>query len=892
MKVTENIQRYLAMHTHPDLAALYNPGMEVQVMVRPDGGHPTEGGKSYSDGINTWFNFRIPKNARTTPEFRDWELKWPLQEHCLAIGMTGWNFAERKSMHVAYDFDAICGTSHQGTGVTQEELDRVRDAACAIPWVETRKSTGGGGLHLRVHLGKGVPTANHTEHAALGRAILGMMSAEAGFDFADKVDICGGNMWVWHRKMTPENSGLTLVKPRERDLNDVPENWRDHIDVVSRKRRKVRVPGLNDSAQDKLASLADTTKSAPLDDTHRKLMDWLTENRWTCVWEADHGMMRTHTAGLAEAHAALDYLGFFKTLATGRDKSDYNCFAFPKPDGGWRVVRYGQGTLEADTWVQDADWTYCYLNQRPDLKTAALAKGGVADEDGGFVFPSLMTAAEVAKILGAKVDVNGALAGRQTKLRSAKDGSGLVVEVKREKDDTDTDIAGYIAKKGTLKKVVNASLPTYTQAASFDAKIRYLLTPAKEPGGWVLSLHDDWFAQPKDNIISVLMNNGMSAADAKATTGQIVEDGWILSSIPFQAEYPGGRRWNKDAAQFRFKPVEEDDCPHPHWDMILNHCGKGINDAVTLNDWCVENAVTTGATYLRYWLSSMIQYPYEPLPYLFFFSEPYQNCGKSSFHEAINLLMTKGVMRADQALQSQGNFNGELAGAILCVVEETDLSKAGSRVYEKMKDWVTGRQISLHTKGLTPYLIANMTHWIQCSNLQRACPVFEGDTRVSMVQVYPFDVGQEIPWPRLKMKLEEEAPAFLRTILDTNIPPSNGRLRIPVIDTEDKARAIEFTRDELQTFIAEKCHYIPGARILFSDFYDRFMETLGVSEKVKWTKNKVSASLPPKYPKGHGAHNNIFIGNISFDNLQPNPGAKPLIRAGKKLLSVDEIQAS
>ena len=61
MKVTENIRRYLGLYTHPDLAALYNPGMEVQVMVRPDGGQPTEGSKSFTDGINTWFNFRIPR---------------------------------------------------------------------------------------------------------------------------------------------------------------------------------------------------------------------------------------------------------------------------------------------------------------------------------------------------------------------------------------------------------------------------------------------------------------------------------------------------------------------------------------------------------------------------------------------------------------------------------------------------------------------------------------------------------------------------------------------------------------------------------------------------------------------------------------------------------------
>ena len=58
-----------------------------------------------------------------------------------------------------------------------------------IPWVTVRKSTGGNGIHLYVFL-PDVPTANHTEHAALARAVLGQMSALVGFDFKAKVDAC------------------------------------------------------------------------------------------------------------------------------------------------------------------------------------------------------------------------------------------------------------------------------------------------------------------------------------------------------------------------------------------------------------------------------------------------------------------------------------------------------------------------------------------------------------------------------------------------------------------------------------------------------------------------------------------------------------------------------
>src|SRR5207253_13694 len=98
---------------------------------------------------------------------------------------------------VGFDFDAITGHSK---GISNQELDRVRAAACGLPWVEVRKSTGGAGLHLYVHLNE--PTKNHTEHADLAKVVLAQMSAQTGFDFGSQIDVCGGNLWIWHRKAT------------------------------------------------------------------------------------------------------------------------------------------------------------------------------------------------------------------------------------------------------------------------------------------------------------------------------------------------------------------------------------------------------------------------------------------------------------------------------------------------------------------------------------------------------------------------------------------------------------------------------------------------------------------------------------------------------------------
>ena len=194
---TEAIKAFLKVSTWPDLAALYTSDMEVQVNVGQDGGEriSSEGFKgrkshSYSDGLTTWKSFRIPWKANSDPEYNDFEINFDLAEHADAIGLTGWDWFNKISRWVAFDFDDISG--HNSNALIDAELEAVKEAACKIPWVTVRKSTSGGGLHLYVFLN--VPTANHTEHAALARSILGKMSAAAGFDFESKVDVCGGIM--------------------------------------------------------------------------------------------------------------------------------------------------------------------------------------------------------------------------------------------------------------------------------------------------------------------------------------------------------------------------------------------------------------------------------------------------------------------------------------------------------------------------------------------------------------------------------------------------------------------------------------------------------------------------------------------------------------------------
>ena len=212
--VTQAVRRFLTAqktkHNGPDLLERYLAldGMETQICVHRGDGEPVDGkSNTYSDGVRTWGPIRIPWKANSVPEWRDYHLSWPLHEYVDAIGSTGWNYLTRTSLYVAFDFD---GMTH-GAGLTEQQLNEVRQAASELQYVEVRRSSGGSGYHFYVMLDL-IPTANHTEHAALAKRVLKKMSCDAKFDFASRVDVCGGNFWFYHRKATKENQGFSLIK--------------------------------------------------------------------------------------------------------------------------------------------------------------------------------------------------------------------------------------------------------------------------------------------------------------------------------------------------------------------------------------------------------------------------------------------------------------------------------------------------------------------------------------------------------------------------------------------------------------------------------------------------------------------------------------------------------
>ncbi|OHB68992.1 MAG: hypothetical protein A2V70_09230 [Planctomycetes bacterium RBG_13_63_9] len=244
-----------------------------------------------------------------------------------------------------------------------------------------------------------------------------------------------------------------------------------------------------------------------------------------------------------------------------------------------------------------------------------------------------------------------------------------------------------------------------------DAVIRSLKTPDQHDAGFrILDADGVWVLRNRTAALDMLAN--LQAPDPTAVIAMLQFRNWTLSNIPFQPEFPGGRVWNI-GAQLAYQPTtEERPMEHPHWDMILSHLGKGLDEVVKADPWCQMNGITSGASDLLHWCASLFQRPDQKLPYLFIYGR--QNYGKSSLHQGLDLLMSKGYVKAHNALLSK--YNGELDGAILAVVEEVDLSGKAIDAYNRMKDLVTGDKIVIHPKYVNPYTTWSYLHWIQCAN--------------------------------------------------------------------------------------------------------------------------------------------------------------------------------
>ena len=769
-----------------------------------------------------------------------------------------------------------------------------------MPELLILRSTSGSGLHLYLECDPEHPptTTTHTEHAALALAALQHLSKKVGFDFGSHLDVGGGNMWIWARKMNPGNQGLTIVKDNVHENGDKayykpPEDWRNYLEVAQGKRATPRTTGANDELQDAIDRHNSNRDNVQLTPEHKRVIDDLHEicPEAETVWLEHDGLLQTHTWALKQIFLKGDYLGVFDTLSNSVGDGKTNCFGYPRPDGGWKFIRFGEsGAPESPEWVQArGEWTYCFFNSRVTLSMASLV-GGAEDTAGKFVFDTQEEAIQAASALGSNLIIPEELKERSTTLSTHKDGR-LVVEIETiGKQDSDLKVTGWLKKRGQWIKIFGTG-EEYNQVPGVDLDtldeiVRSLVTPEHESNCWAFKHVDEcWIHTKKDDAKTIIAGSQFSK-DSSSALATALRNSWTRVNLPFQPEYPGNRQWNCDGAQWAMQPadLEPDEIPHhPNWDMIIKHCSQDLDMGLKHLPWALENNIVSGYEYLMSWIVYVFRYPFRSLPYLFFHSTE-QNTGKSTLHEALSLLATKGITRADRALKGEDHFNKELAGAILCIVEEENISTS-PEAYARLKDWVNATSLSIRAMRSDIYSVRNSTHWMHMANNKDNCPVFPGDTRVISMYVPPF-TNEEIPEIELKERLLDEAPHFLVTLKRWQLPEVEGRLQMPIVMTPTRALQEETLRDALQVFVADQCFYAPGETLLMKDFYSKFIPTLTNTERTKWQRRNVISRLKNCFPVGNlDAHQ--MIGNMSFESPAIPDSKQHFVREGSVLTLLD-----
>jgi len=887
---TSAIQRFLKFSTSP-VAKWYTPEMEVQVMVAKDNGvkytgeYKSKQWKGFQDPDNKrdiWKHIRIPINANTNPHFVNSPMMFSLEKHAEGIGMTGWNWKQKKSMWVGYDFDSI--VNHK-IGINEEEMERVKAELSAIPWVEVITSTSGSGIHAYVHFTEGFPTENHNEHAAVARSVLTLMSAECGYNFKSNVDCVGSILWCWHRKQEGTN-GLQMYKKAESNLpvEAIPKNWKSHLSVVSRKSAQIILNG-------DIKELSATTKTSNIDEKHKMILKWLSKNAKRNFWyDTDHNMVVGHTQDFLACHESLALQGLFSTLSSGEDPKQ-NCFGFLRPDGIIQLRRYGKYCEEDASWTVDVNgWVKIDFNSPPSFSQSCGYYGGMLNAKNNFVYESHENFSATDAVtqslasLGIEISFSDQLRNRSCIIAWNRTKNNISVEVTREKDDMRE--RGWINEGKTWLKVFPFTEDSADEGNK-DINVDNIIRSTQKNGqdyGWYINVNEEWVQHGVQSVDSVMATKmpELKASERQKVKGECILNPYAITDEPFAPEYPGGRLWNKAGAQLAYSPTKG---IHPTWDAILAHVGYSLKPAVTNSKWCEDNGIEDGHDYLRHWVGYMFQQPEQPLPYLFVFGG--QNTGKSSLHEALSILFKegKGYHRAEEALQ--GSFNGSLEGTILAVIEEINFNKS-RKIYDRIKDLVTAKDIAIRAMYKDVYMAKNYCKFIQVSNYKNACPVFEGDTRVVVIEV--DEIETEIDKHILFKRLHDEAPSFLHTMLNMVLPEKTGRLALPVLETEAKTDLQEQNLTALEEYIKEQCYLVDGESIPLEEFKVAFHDWLSLSgrdiEISKWGKHKIGGNLPNwgHLCKGYNYVDSktrpVSIGNISMMPKKGKPKHVYVKRSG------------
>jgi hypothetical protein len=844
-RTREGIQNFLNTRKadSPFLLSRYSVDLETQLMCSSDG-VPGENGHFSDPKTNeVWSNKRWPFKAGTDPNYSDPPLEFSPAKRVEAVGCTWWDYIAKKSVAVGIDIDTEEGHAITTNTNSKSDIVSLVDRLKVLDYVTIVRSTGGKGLHVYVFFDPdNLPDAmNHHEHTIVARKTLKLIGQDIDYDLSKQTDCVGSVFWIWSQRSPEGHKGFSLIKEGK------------YLDATRLAAITLPAPSIRggDGAD---------FESVDLDDDHKRIIEAIQCQPYYFNYRADLNLIHTHTCAIAAAiKAGLKVRGDYHTNSRGDEPNSPNCFMAPQRGGVFRIVRFGQSRHEKGwKWINEKN--FCFFNDA--LSPQEILSRNAEKFSQGKYFLTPEGAAEVANLLGkplahpAPSDVWAVLTDDGIDMLSKTGASGWVKTGETHKVALDVDLSEF----GSFEDRVMRQCDDVVRYVIQDGNIR----------GWFHKLSDgSWLEHANYSEIDCV-TKGMFKEYERYARELMTTNPWTLTSVPFEQEYPGKRLWNRNAPQLKVVPTVSGG-DHPHYDMILEHIGSDLDHAVSKSEWCRKGNIQSGADYLLCWVAALVHHVDQPLPYVFLGGP--QDSGKSVFAEMLSYLFTHGVEAAARALTS--DFNGELEGCFLAVIEEKDLADKRHNAYAKIKEWVTGRTLAIRRLYQQQFTTKNYLHFVQMANSTTHLPMEDGDTRIVAIDVPALK--SPVPKEVMEEALEREAPRFARTILNTVVPKPIDRLRIPTLRTKTKDLMERRAMTTVMAMCKEKLFSCTGRKVeipVWYEAYEKYCKARGASPDASYAAYHELMQRSDRY-KLDKIGGKDYILNVSLDE-KARPKGKAL----------------
>ena len=150
----------------------------------------------------------------------------PYPQHLVGrIGQSGWNYVAGVVEYAVIEFDLLADGIHEGTGICASEMAAVEAALAGIDCAAVNRSTGGGGLHVRVPLANPLKVSSRAEYGKVNRRALAMLDEmhSLPFKLADKVDdvaLGRGVLWMWSYESNERSFQLVTEATETLDIGE------------------------------------------------------------------------------------------------------------------------------------------------------------------------------------------------------------------------------------------------------------------------------------------------------------------------------------------------------------------------------------------------------------------------------------------------------------------------------------------------------------------------------------------------------------------------------------------------------------------------------------------------------------------------------------------------